>query len=64
MSIVPNEEQKSISFKTFPKSATVKEGESVTFSCEVEKAPQSGKRVYHFFLKSPYFTQLLNNICI
>ncbi|ODM93780.1 Twitchin [Orchesella cincta] len=39
--IVPNEESKSPAFKTFPRSATVREGETVTFSCEAEKVPQS-----------------------
>jgi len=39
--IVPNEEQKSPSFKTFPRSCTVREGETATFTLEVEKVPQS-----------------------
>ena len=40
---VPNEEPKSPVFKTFPQSATVTDGESSTFTCEFEKAPQNGK---------------------
>ncbi|KAJ8886800.1 hypothetical protein PR048_013012 [Dryococelus australis] len=36
---VPNEEPKSPVFKTFPQSATVQEGESVSFDCETEKVP-------------------------
>jgi hypothetical protein len=40
---VPNEEPKSPVFKTFPQSATVQEGESVSFECEIEKVPQKGE---------------------
>jgi hypothetical protein len=40
---VPNEEPKSPVFKTFPQSATVQEGESAKFECEIEKVPQKGK---------------------
>jgi len=40
---VPNEEPKSPVFKTFPQSATVQEGESVNFECEIEKVPQKGE---------------------
>lgn len=40
---VPNEEPKSPVFKTFPQSATVQEGESVKFECEIEKVPQKGE---------------------
>ncbi|CAG2057405.1 unnamed protein product, partial [Timema podura] len=36
---VPNEEPKSPVFKTFPQSATLQEGESVSFNCETEKVP-------------------------
>jgi len=39
--VVPNEESKSPAFKTFPRSATVREGDTVTFTCELEKVPQS-----------------------
>jgi len=39
--VVPNEESKSPAFKTFPRSATVREGDTVTFICELEKVPQS-----------------------
>nr|CAD7393158.1 unnamed protein product [Timema cristinae]CAD7428848.1 unnamed protein product [Timema monikensis] len=35
----PNEEPKSPVFKTFPQSATLQEGESVSFNCETEKVP-------------------------
>ncbi|PSN48991.1 hypothetical protein C0J52_03867 [Blattella germanica] len=38
--LVPNEEPKSPVFKTFPQSASVQEGESVKFECEIEKVPQ------------------------
>lgn len=41
---VPNEEPKSPVFTTFPQSATVSEGESVTFVCKTETAPLKGKR--------------------
>ncbi|KAG8238874.1 hypothetical protein J437_LFUL018785 [Ladona fulva] len=37
--LVPNEEPKSPVFKTFPQSATVQEGESAIFECEIEKVP-------------------------
>ncbi|RZF42381.1 hypothetical protein LSTR_LSTR004189 [Laodelphax striatellus] len=37
--LVPNEEPKTPFFKTFPRSATVQEGESVSFDCEIEKDP-------------------------
>nr|CAD7400060.1 unnamed protein product [Timema poppensis] len=37
--LVPNEEPKSPVFKTFPQSATLQEGESVSFNCETEKVP-------------------------
>ncbi|KOX74015.1 Myosin light chain kinase, smooth muscle [Melipona quadrifasciata] len=37
--LVPNEEPKSPVFTTFPQSATVSEGESVTFVCKTETAP-------------------------
>jgi len=40
---VPNEEPKSPVFKTFPQSATVQEGENVSFECEIEKVPQQGE---------------------
>lgn len=40
---VPNEEPKSPVFKTFPQSATVQEGENVSFECEIEKVPQKGE---------------------
>nr|CAD7567461.1 unnamed protein product [Timema californicum] len=36
---LPNEEPKSPVFKTFPQSATLQEGESVSFNCETEKVP-------------------------
>nr|CAD7205497.1 unnamed protein product [Timema douglasi] len=36
---IPNEEPKSPVFKTFPQSATLQEGESVSFNCETEKVP-------------------------
>ncbi|XP_015183294.1 PREDICTED: twitchin isoform X5 [Polistes dominula] len=37
--LVPNEEPKSPVFTTFPQSATVSEGETVTFTCKTETAP-------------------------
>lgn len=40
---VPNEEPKSPVFTTFPQSATVSEGESVTFTCKTETAPLKGE---------------------
>lgn len=42
-STVPNEEPKSPVFTTFPQSATVSEGESVTFTCKTETAPLKGE---------------------
>lgn len=48
LSIVPNEEPKSPVFATFPQSATVSEGESVTFVCKTETAPLKGKQKYFF----------------
>lgn len=50
LSIVPNEEPKSPVFATFPQSATVSEGESVTFVCKTETAPLKGKQKYFFSL--------------
>ena len=38
---VPNEER-GPGFKTFPSSATVQEGESVEFKCEVDKTLKKG----------------------
>lgn len=41
--LVPNEEPKGPTFKTFPQSATVTQGESTIFECETEKTPEKGK---------------------
>ncbi|XP_071641852.1 myosin light chain kinase, smooth muscle-like [Temnothorax longispinosus] len=58
--LAPNEEPKSPAFATFPQSATVSEGESVTFTCKTDTAPlkvtwlKDGKAIpetssrYHF----------------
>jgi len=39
-----NEEPKSPAFATFPQSATVSEGESVTFTCKTDTAPLKGTK--------------------
>lgn len=41
--IVPNEEVKSPTFKQFPQSQTIAQGQTVTFTCETDKAPAKGE---------------------
>lgn len=57
--IVPNEEPKSPVFATFPQSATVSEGESVTFVCKTETAPLKGKKNVSFYSKNLMYRMLV-----
>ena len=40
--VVPNEETKSPTFKVFPQSITVAQGQTAIFKCETDKAPTKG----------------------
>ena len=39
---VPTEEVKSPTFKVFPQSTTVAQGQSVVYNCEADKTPTQG----------------------
>jgi len=43
-----NEKPKNLTFKSFPKSVTVQEKESVEIECEILGKPSSGKYVYNY----------------
>ena len=54
--LVPNEEPKSPVFTTFPQSATVSEGEMVSFACQTDSAPLK-RKIYNFFFIQFIFTR-------
>lgn len=55
---VPNEEAKSPTFKTFPQSITIAQGQTAVFTCETDKAPTRGS-FYLYSVEIKKFTNVI-----
>ncbi len=56
---VPNEEVKSPTFKVFPQSITIAQGQTAVFTCETDKVPVKGT---HQLKKWLPLTQIINTL--